>query len=427
LTPKLLCHGAMILDQLGMFDDIYEMVEPVKEIHSWRAGGVSLTKLETPKLLQARYGYPCVWLERQQLLGVMFKHLREKEKVLAKKKFLRAEHSARGVIAHCSDGTSFNGSIIVGADGVHSPVRQDMWQHMKDAGLGPALKRDLIATMFQYSCVYGVSAPTVGIEPGIVHRLFGKDFTFFSVVGKERIVYWFLITKLEKTHRAPDVPKLNRDNIEDHIRPYLTQKVNDRVHFQDVYRNTTSTYHVPIEEGTFEYWTWNRFACVGDAINQTTPNLAQGLNGAIENAVSLSNCIASMLKAEDPVNLSTANIDWYLSTWASSRKPRAHAACLASSIMTRFEALLSWRHQFIVFHILPHFKDSMGDLAGYFMAGSDRLDFLPLPDRSLKGTTPFKDSDRKVCVYHREQGTKSRAPELNATTFVWHLLANAFM
>ena len=50
----LICHGAMILDQMGMFDDIYEMVEPVREIHSWREGGVSLTQLETPELLQTR-------------------------------------------------------------------------------------------------------------------------------------------------------------------------------------------------------------------------------------------------------------------------------------------------------------------------------------------------------------------------------------
>ena len=134
-----------------------------------------------------------------------------------------------------------------------------------------------------------------------------------------------------------------------------------------------------------------------------------------------------MLKAENPCELSTANIEYYLSTWAASRKPRAHAACLASSIMTRLEALLLWRHRMIAFHILPHFKDSMGDLAGYFMAGSDRLDFLPLPDRALKGTTPFKDSDRKVCVYRREQGSKSAASGLDATTLAWHMLAKIFM
>ena len=126
--------------------------------------------------------------------------------------------------------------------------------------------------------MYGVSTPTEGIESGIVHRLFGQDFTFFSVVGKERIVYWFLITKLEKTYRAPDVPKLNKDEIEDHIRPFFSQKVNDRVHFEDVYRNTTSTYHVPIEEGTFEHWTWNRFVCVGDAINQVSTHRTSNQN-----------------------------------------------------------------------------------------------------------------------------------------------------
>lgn len=130
----------------------------------------------------------------------------------------------------------------------------------------------------------------MGIEPGIVHRLFGKDFTFFSVVGKKRIVYWFLITKLEKTHRAPDVPKLHKDDIEDHIRPYFTQKVNDRVQFQDIYRNTTSTYHVPIEEGKFEFWTWNRFACVGDAINQVNtrrrPSQSLFLTPVIDNSES---------------------------------------------------------------------------------------------------------------------------------------------
>ncbi|KAK4865357.1 hypothetical protein LT330_009468 [Penicillium expansum] len=88
------------------------------------------------------YGYPIGWIERRRLLQILFDHICEKEKVLLRKKFIGAEHSAEGIIVHCSDGSSFKGTIIIGADGVHSTVRSSMWSHMKDDGLEAILSKD---------------------------------------------------------------------------------------------------------------------------------------------------------------------------------------------------------------------------------------------------------------------------------------------
>ena len=44
------------------------------------------------------------------------------------KNISQVEHKTDCVIAHCSDGSKYEGDVIVGADGVHSFVRSEMWR-----------------------------------------------------------------------------------------------------------------------------------------------------------------------------------------------------------------------------------------------------------------------------------------------------------
>ena len=153
-----------------------------------------------------------------------------------------------------------------------------------------------------------------------------------------------------------------------------------------------------------------------------TPNLGQGASLAIENAASLSNYIAFMLETTGTMNLSVEDIHWYLSTWASSRKSRTKAICLSSNIFTRFEALATWRHKMITIHVIPRLWDVVGDVASRVIVGAKRLNFLPLPERSLGGTTPFKNSVHKVYAPHRNQTIDSSAPEPVPKSFTLYLL-----
>jgi len=74
-------------------------------------------------------GYPVAFLERQRLLKILFDHLPDKTKVLTSKKVTSVDNLAHGVVVHCADGSRFTGNIVVGADGVHSRIRREMWRH----------------------------------------------------------------------------------------------------------------------------------------------------------------------------------------------------------------------------------------------------------------------------------------------------------
>ncbi|KAJ5374169.1 Monooxygenase FAD-binding [Penicillium concentricum] len=372
----LLSHGTRTLDQMGILDDVIQLMTPKGVFHTWQGNGRLLSKLDTLNVLQTRHGYPAGWIDREKLLQILFNHLHEKEKVLLRKRFVKAEHSAEGIIAHCSDGSLFKGDIIIGADGVHSLVRQSMWQHMKYDGLEGILNRDATAMTAQYSCVYGVSKAVTGIEDGIVHRTIGRGFSLLLAPGTKGILYWYLTAKMDKRYQSPHIPRYDRYELEAHIGRYMDQELK---------RQSTSTGHgnnLPALEIQYT--------------RRTTPTLGLGANTAIEDAASLANCMASMLESESASCLSVEVINLYLSSWAAGRGSQAKAICITSNILTRFETLATWRHKIIMLHIIPHLGDIIADLLSYFIVGSEGLDSIPPSTRSLETAMPFRNLDQKA-------------------------------
>lgn len=67
----------------------------------------------------------------------MYGCLKDKKKVLINKRVAKIDMSDTGVKVTTTDGDTFSGDILVGADGVHSVVREAMWRY---AGLQPAEK-----------------------------------------------------------------------------------------------------------------------------------------------------------------------------------------------------------------------------------------------------------------------------------------------
>lgn len=70
------------------------------------------------------------------LLQILHGNLKHKDRVLTKKRVTGVELTTNGVRALTQDGSVYEGDIVVGADGIHSAVRDEMWRLGKEQSPG---------------------------------------------------------------------------------------------------------------------------------------------------------------------------------------------------------------------------------------------------------------------------------------------------
>lgn len=75
-------------------------------------------------------------MDRQILLRILYEGLVDhKDRVLVNSKVTRVEHLPEKVAVYCEDQSVYEGDVVVGADGVRSTVRQEMWDYMESRGM----------------------------------------------------------------------------------------------------------------------------------------------------------------------------------------------------------------------------------------------------------------------------------------------------
>lgn len=62
------------------------------------------------------------------ILQVLWKNLKNKDRILVSKKVTQVSIEPSKVRVETSDGQSYSGDILIGADGIHSKVRSEMWR-----------------------------------------------------------------------------------------------------------------------------------------------------------------------------------------------------------------------------------------------------------------------------------------------------------
>lgn len=153
----LLPNGCLILDQLGLWDEIEKLTVPIMRTKYW-VEGKYMGESDSLELVTKRYatpqsavndfayepslGYASGFLDRRLVLEVVYDRLPDKSKVVVNKRVVKIEHTETGVIVHCKDGSQFVGDIVAGADGTHSKTRDEIWRRFDSYGASGLIAKD---------------------------------------------------------------------------------------------------------------------------------------------------------------------------------------------------------------------------------------------------------------------------------------------
>jgi 2-polyprenyl-6-methoxyphenol hydroxylase-like FAD-dependent oxidoreductase len=79
--------------------------------------------------MTSSHGQDVLVLERRELLKILYENLPDKSRVRLGTKVTNVVDGVDQVEVHLADGTTEQGDMVLGCDGVHSLIRESMWEN----------------------------------------------------------------------------------------------------------------------------------------------------------------------------------------------------------------------------------------------------------------------------------------------------------
>ncbi|MFC3995345.1 FAD-dependent oxidoreductase [Nocardiopsis sediminis] len=189
-----------------------------------------------------------------------------------------------GVVAHFTDGGTSEGDVLIGADGIHSPVRAAMY--------GAAGER---APRPEYTGLLNIGGvtPPLPLEPtpeGTIRMTYGRRAFFGHQTAPDGRIFWFT--------NFPH-PRADRDTLtsrtpeqwRDHVIGLFT---GDHPDITAILRASPVPGFTP--DGIHDiaglpYWSRGRVGLLGDAAHAVSSSSGQGASLAVEDAVTVAACL----------------------------------------------------------------------------------------------------------------------------------------
>ncbi|KAF9154422.1 hypothetical protein BG015_000971 [Linnemannia schmuckeri] len=144
-------------EQLGLLEDLIR--------HSNFMTGVTLMDYKLNKICRInvdyakeRYGYDTLTIFRPKLYNVLLSRI-PAYKILFAKRVTSTVQSSEGIKVQCEDGSTYNGDILVAADGGASPIRKAMYTEIKKRTKKGFHPQDYALPKLDQRCIVGVTEP----------------------------------------------------------------------------------------------------------------------------------------------------------------------------------------------------------------------------------------------------------------------------
>ncbi|KAJ5143331.1 uncharacterized protein N7515_002118 [Penicillium bovifimosum] len=388
-------NGAQILDQLGLYSSLENLTAPLSRMHLSFPDGYSFSSL-LPKAIHERFKYPIISLDRQKVLEILFQTYPDKSKIITNKRVseVRLGDDCASVVT--DDGSVFKGDLIVGADGIHSRIRSEMWRLADEIKPGLITTRERQTLTVEYACVFGISHPIPGLQKGEHINRYGDKFCVITFHGKDGRVFWFIIQKLDRIYNYPNAPRYSPQDAVELCRELQGVTIWRDITVSDLWKTKIVASMTALEEGLFETWNFNRIVLLGDSVHKMTPNIGQGANTAIEDAAVLASLINRVVCSTGSLQPTKIRIEAMLREYKGLRYERAKSTYERSRFGARFHTRDNWLKALVGRYVFQHVGGFIEKRTIKTLAGGDRIEFLPQPKRT-----------ESLCVTEISQGHRS--------------------
>ncbi|KAF9931287.1 hypothetical protein FBU30_010516 [Linnemannia zychae] len=405
--PKVLIVGAglggltlaAVLEKSNIPYEIFERAAQVKPL--------------VPEL----YGADTRALSRPELYDLIMRQV-PNERIHFSKKILTTKQGGNGVLIRCSDGSEYEGDILVGADGAHSAIRQNLYEQLKKNKNLPS--SDDVPLPFSVVCLVG---QTRQLTPTEFPLLAEEKCQFIRVIGDDRPYACNTFTTAQSTVCWSLYQFLNSETSKDNdsfrnsewgpeAAGAMCEQVRDfpiiaggdkKLTVGDLIDWTPKDLisKVMLEEKVFKTWHGCRTVLLGDACHKLNPSGGAGAVNAMHDAIVLANYINGL-----PFHPVVEEIEAAFAAYRAERIEWVERAFVTSS-MGRNAVAKGYKAVMMRF-VIKHMPDYMRRRVEQSFTCRPQISFLPLVNipsvipaaeqPSLKVKTPVEPEDNKTVV-----------------------------
>jgi salicylate hydroxylase len=279
---QLSCNATRILRALGVGEGLAR-VAVCPETRDYRAWDTGERLFLTPlgQRAELSFGAPYYHVHRAELLSVLLDAL-GKEGFCLSAEVVAFDQDENSVAITIADGRTFEGDVLVGADGIHSIVRAGLFGREHARYTGNVAWRGLVpAEAIAHLELQKVTGVWMGPNRSIVQYYVSEGRTF----------NWIGISRSQQPARES---WLAEGSIEDVLAEYAGWHSTIR----EVIRSTPRVLRQALyDREPLSNWQIGRVVLLGDAAHPMLPFYAQGAAQSIEDAYVLAGCISAWPEA----------------------------------------------------------------------------------------------------------------------------------
>ncbi|WP_432339228.1 FAD-dependent oxidoreductase [Bacillus tequilensis] len=270
-------NGMYVLEEIGLKQEVLRNSWSIKNFEMYNMYG---TVMSTISLVDEDNNYyPMQYITRSNLMSILFEKAQDEGVCIHYgKKLINLHQDETSVTAFFEDGTQETGTELIGADGIHSKIRQNIFNQcsMVYAGYsiiqGIVSSKDLCGKDYEELVVYSKGNNSMMIAR--CHSGDIKNYHWLSFVFSDRKVSSKELEQKTSEELRIELLRLFKD-WSDPISSMIENS--SQIHARSRF-----------EFKPLKSWSKNRVVLIGDALHGISPMTGQGVSLALEDAMYLS-------------------------------------------------------------------------------------------------------------------------------------------